>query len=180
MNETKLSSSIFFSKRRHRRGRFGKTLVAVTPRLLKAAKEAGADRSMLPDIDTSEFYKPTVCSKLEFPEPIAKDICENSGIVLNCAKNLLISVGCPFRGLEYALTAFLRTTEPLMTFDTAHRGGSRVTLVGKWKLPATESNVSIGRELEWFEGKRCALKLEYSDEAVAQKNRRLPCRTQQS
>ena len=118
MNETKLSSSIFFSKRRHRRGRFGKTLVAVTPRLLKAAKEAGADRSMLPDIDTSEFYKPTVCSKLEFPEPIAKD----TGMVLNRTKNLLISVGCPFRGLEEALTAVLRTMEPLMTFDTAHRG----------------------------------------------------------
>ena len=141
--------------------RFGKTLVAVTPSLLKAAKEAGADRSMLPDIDTSQFYKPTVCSKLEFPEPIAKDIGENSGMALNRAKNLLISVGCPFRGLEEALTAVLRTMEPLMTFDTAHRGGSRVTLVGKWKPPATDNNVSIWRELEWFEGKRCALKLEY-------------------
>ena len=141
--------------------RFGKTLVAVTPRLLQAAKEAGEDRSRIPDIDTSEFYKPTVCTKLEFPEPIAMDIGENSGMVLNRAKNLLVSVGCPFKGLEGALTAVLQTMEPLMTFDTAHRGGSRVTLVGKWKPPATDGDRVVWRNLDWFEGKRCALKLEY-------------------
>ena len=129
---------------------FGKTLVAVMPSLLQAAKEEGEDRSRIPDsdMDTSEFYKPTVCQNMEFLAPIAKDIGENSGMVLRLtrvknytrAKNLLISVGCPFDGLDDALTAVLKTMEPLMAFDTAHLGGSRVTLVGTWKSPATDGD----------------------------------------
>ena len=79
----------------------------------------------------------------------------------NRAKNSLLPVGCPFKGLEEALTAVLRTMEQLMTFDTAHRGGTPVTRVGRWQRPISESNHTILTQLEWFDGKRCTLELEY-------------------
>ena len=117
---------------------FGKSLVAVTPSLLQQAKKAGKDSWRIPDIDTSEFYKPTVCTKLEFPEPIAKDICENSGMVLNRTKNLLIPVGCPFKGLEDALTAVLK-------INCSSWGLSRDT---SWKV---ETASNRGDDVMWRE-----------------------------
>ena len=39
-----------------------------------------------------------------------------------------------------------------MTFNTAHRGGSRVALLGWWKGQVSEGDNAIWTQLEWFEG----------------------------